>query len=84
MSGRFGRRRNNKALRGPHDAHRPTVRISNMCREGRIMTNFLESTIGWAVPCLIATAIVAPVMWRKLRTRRLLEALHQAREHRDE
>ncbi|MCO5414313.1 MULTISPECIES: hypothetical protein [Ralstonia] len=48
------------------------------------MTNFLESTIAWAVPCLIATAIVVPVMWSKLRTRRLLEAMHQAREHRDE
>ncbi|WP_167313284.1 MULTISPECIES: hypothetical protein [Ralstonia] len=48
------------------------------------MTTFLESTIAWAVPCLIATAIVVPVMWRKLRTRRALEAIHQAREHRDE
>ncbi len=48
------------------------------------MTNFLESTIAWAVPCLIATAIVVPVMWNKLRTRRMLEAMHEAREHRDE
>ncbi|CAJ0711469.1 hypothetical protein P3T32_000200 [Ralstonia sp. GP73] len=48
------------------------------------MTNVLESTIAWAAPCLIATAIVVPVMWNKLRTRRLLEAMHQAREHRDE
>ena len=55
-----------------------------MCRGERIMTTFLESTIAWVVPCLIATAIVVPVMWRKLRTRRLLEAMHQAREHRDE
>ncbi|WP_426399969.1 hypothetical protein ACN9M1_18235 [Ralstonia sp. R-29] len=48
------------------------------------MTTFLESTIAWVVPCLIATAIVAPVMWRKLRTRRALEAIHHARENRDE
>ena len=48
------------------------------------MTNFLESSIAWAAPCLIATAIVVPVMWHKMRTRRLLEALHQAREQREE
>ncbi len=48
------------------------------------MTIFLESTIAWAVPCLIATAIVVPVMWRKLRTRRTLEAMHLAREYREE
>jgi len=61
-----------------------TARVGNMCRGERIMMTFLESTIAWAVPCLIATAIVVPVMWRKLRTRRTLEAMHQAREHRDE
>ena len=55
-----------------------------MCRGERIMTTFLESTIAWIAPCLIATAIVVPVLLRKLRTRRLLEAMHQAREHRDE
>lgn len=48
------------------------------------MTTFLEITIAWAAPCLIATAIVGPVMWRKLRTRRVLEAMHHARENRDE
>ncbi|CAJ0819776.1 hypothetical protein LMG18101_04062 [Ralstonia flaminis] len=61
-----------------------TARVGTMCWGERIMTTFLESTIAWAVPCLIATAIVVPVMWRKLRTRRALEAIHQAREHRDE
>ena len=59
------------------------VRIGNTCRE-RIMKTFLESTIAWVVPCLIATAIVVPVMWRKLRTRRVLEAMHHARENREE
>lgn len=72
-----------QALRGPCDARYPTVRIGNISG-GCIMTNFLESTIAWAAPCLIATAIVVPVMWSKLRARRVLEALHQAREHRDE
>ncbi|CAJ0706697.1 MULTISPECIES: hypothetical protein [Ralstonia] len=48
------------------------------------MANILESTIAWAAPCLIATAIVVPVMWGKLRTRRVLEAMHEAREHREE
>ena len=48
------------------------------------MTNFLESTIAWAAPCLIAPAIVVPAVWNKLRARRVLEAMHQAREHRDE
>lgn len=61
----------------PNSAHRQHI-------GGRIMTNVLESTIAWAAPCLIATAIVVPVMWNKLRTRRVLEAMHQAREHRDE
>lgn len=48
------------------------------------MTTFLESTVAWIVPCLIASAIVVPVMWRKLRARRVLQAMHHAREHRDE
>lgn len=48
------------------------------------MTNFLETTIAWAAPCLIATAIVVPAVWNKLRARRVLEAMHQAREHHDE
>ena len=48
------------------------------------MTTILEATIAWVVPCLIATAIIAPVMWRKLRTRRVLEAMHHARENREE
>ncbi|ALF90805.1 hypothetical protein C2I33_12395 [Ralstonia solanacearum] len=49
----------------------------------RIMTTFLEITIAWAVPCLIATAIVVPILWRKLRARRTLQAIHHARENRD-
>ncbi|AMP72009.1 hypothetical protein UW163_21370 (plasmid) [Ralstonia solanacearum] len=49
----------------------------------RIMTTFLEITIAWAVPCLIATAIVVPILWRKLRARRTLQAIHLARENRD-
>lgn len=48
------------------------------------MTTFLDSTIGWVAPCLIASAIVAPVLWRKLRTRRMLEAMHLAREYRED
>ncbi|AEG71375.1 hypothetical protein [Ralstonia solanacearum] len=47
------------------------------------MTTFLEITIAWAVPCLIATAIVVPILWRKLRARRTLQAIHLARENRD-
>ncbi|BEU74792.1 hypothetical protein MAFF211271_43470 (plasmid) [Ralstonia syzygii subsp. indonesiensis] len=49
----------------------------------QIMTTFLEIAIAWIAPCLIATAIVTPMVWRKLRTRRTLEAIHHARESRD-
>ncbi|AXW08513.1 hypothetical protein CJO82_22175 (plasmid) [Ralstonia solanacearum] len=56
---------------------------ANLCRGKQIMTTFLEIAIAWVVPCLIATAIVAPMVWRKLRTRRTLEAIHHARESRD-
>ncbi len=49
----------------------------------RIMTTLLEITIAWVVPCLIATAIVVPMLWRKLRARRTLQAIHHARENRD-
>lgn len=60
------------------------ARIGNMCRGERIMMTFLGSSIAWVVPCLIASAIVVPVMWSKLRARRVLQAMHHAREHRDE
>ncbi|GAQ29622.1 hypothetical protein SAMD00023378_3305 [Ralstonia sp. NT80] len=78
MSGRHD------ALRGLRDARQPDRARRQYVSGERIMTTFLESTIAWAVPCLIATAIVVPVILRKLRTRRALEAIHQAREHRDE
>lgn len=59
------------------------LRGSQICVGERIMTTFLEITIAWAVPCLIATAIVVPILWRKLRARRTLQAIHHARENRD-
>ncbi|CAJ0732924.1 hypothetical protein R76706_03121 [Ralstonia mannitolilytica] len=42
----------------------------------------IHHCLGCAVPGRHRDCL--PVMWRKLRTRRLLEAMHQAREHRDE
>ncbi|CBJ40932.1 conserved transmembrane protein (fragment) (plasmid) [Ralstonia solanacearum CMR15] len=47
------------------------------------MTKFLEIAVAWTVPCLIATAIIGPMVWRKLRARRTLEAIHHARENRE-
>jgi Na+/glutamate symporter len=37
------------------------------------MSRILEIAVAWAVPGVIATAIVAPIVWRKLRTRRALQ-----------
>nr|CUV11450.1 putative transmembrane protein [Ralstonia solanacearum] len=60
-----------------------SARIGKPLSGEHIMTTFLEIAVAWAVPCLIATAIVGPMVWRKLRARRTLEAIHHARENRE-
>lgn len=48
------------------------------------MSRILEIAVAWAVPGVIATAIVAPIVWRKVRTRRALQDIHHARENRED